>query len=718
MPQMDLQQCEAGIQCELLSDRDLSGVIHSGFCSAPVEIYVINDSTNMPSENPDGIVNLSQEIEVFTTESGAVNVIADKSAKNDSRNNIKELNRPSTSDNEGYQYPESLKCMPSTNWMDRNYWTNGSRTPFAMVEVFLAAKNVSFRKGDTHKIGPLNHFNASESSRNTNDDGNQQQGKQLMARLSTELPDCTHKCNESKHKTVTEHHARKEQREVKCFNGTEEAHTISSKSRPVNVSCVTEESSRRLISQDILSNSNRGNSAQINDKTANSGNTIPLHLYTAGEPFTKSSPCSLVSNIGTTCEETINDHGSLPETTALLGENGENVVALQTPESSNYLLDESAVTPETSERPNGIRVIPETSEESDEQLHENAVAPETPQLDLLDENDPDIVPNTPDGNMITVQMCCSLKNKVVLRNIQDAAERKDKEIGQIKSSTLSDLLQSAVLKKCEYCINKSILIEHKYCKTVPSVNIRAMQNMYEYRRPTTEPIKETHNRPHATWCQTYFHRRGMSAEPCANVANFVNTTPMLNNLCSISDIVNRSNICQNPYVVLLSLKEDELSHSSILQIASKIQTVLSEDLCTVNIASRGEEEESSSLSIPRERSSGDNMFPSDQVMKVSKVTKTCGRTKCLQDLSKHLTQNSQSLCTLQKYTPSETDHRQWKSYQIHKVIGKAKAKNSAAFKKQTQLSFMPTSRQFKRKHEQSNSEYSSSHSKHRRFNAM
>jgi hypothetical protein len=73
-----------------------------------------------------------------------------------------------------------------------------------------------------------------------------------MAPLSTELPHCTHKCNKSKDKAVTEHNVRKEQREVKCFSGTEEAHTISSKSRPVNASCVIEGSSGRLISQDIL----------------------------------------------------------------------------------------------------------------------------------------------------------------------------------------------------------------------------------------------------------------------------------------------------------------------------------------------------------------------------------------------------------------------------------------------------------------------------------
>jgi hypothetical protein len=76
-------------------------------------------------------------------------------AKNDSRNNrdvrnalnIKESNRPLTSDNEGSRYPESLKCKPSTNRMDRNYWTNGNRTPFAMVEVFLAAKKIIFSEG-------------------------------------------------------------------------------------------------------------------------------------------------------------------------------------------------------------------------------------------------------------------------------------------------------------------------------------------------------------------------------------------------------------------------------------------------------------------------------------------------------------------------------------------------------------------------------------------
>lgn len=852
MPQMDQQEREVGIQCELLSDHDLLGFCHSGVCSAPVVISMINDSANISSENPAGIINLSQEIEMCTTESGAMNsrhsnesevadvakkkqsspehtfeldkprnvpnvgssksdtvtiddtsvdksyslgkrsdpknaapknkaaftkdailqdnnyygmdtavqgmdqsatnVIADKSAKNDSRNNrdvtnalhnIKELNRPLTNDNEGSQYPESLKCKPSINRIDRNYWTNGYRTPFAMVEVFLAAKNLSFQKGDSHKIGPLHHFNASESSRNTNDeDGNQQQnhtptpginliysmqqGKQFMAPLSTELPDCTHKCNKSEHRAVTEHHVRKKRREVK-----REAHTISSNSRLVNASCVTEGSSGTLISQNILSDSNRGNNAPSNDKTANSDSGIPLHLRTAGEPFTGSSPCSFVSNTSTTCEETISDHRNVPEaskgTTDMLAENGEKVFALESPEESNYLLDESGVAPETSERPgdlqSGIRVIletseesldmpgengvaaetqgsdglldgcgvvcetpersddllgvnrvsPETSQRSDEQLCENAVAPETPGLDLLDENDPDIVPDTP-GENITVQMCSCLKNK----GVQDAPEGKCKETVLIKSNTLSDLLQSVVLKRkdagspklctsrkvvtvgsnCEHCIKKSVLSEHKYCKTVPSVNIRPTQNMYKCRCPTTAPIKETHNEPYATWCQIYFHRRGMSAEQ-SDVRNFINTGPMFNKLCSTAGISDKSDICQNPYGLLLYLKENELSNSSLLQIVNKIQTVLSDDSVAVNNASRGEEERSKTLSIPSEISSDDDLFPSNQVMQ---VTKTYGRTKRLQDTSKHLTQNSQNRYTLQKYTPSETGPRQWKSY--------------------------------------------------------
>jgi hypothetical protein len=94
------------------------------------------------------------------------------------------------------------------------------------------------------------------------------------------------------------------------------------------------------------------------------------------------------------------------------------------------------------------------------------------------------------------------------------------------------------------------------------------------------------------------------------------------------------------------------------------------------------------------------------------VTKTYGRTNHSQ------TQDSRKLYTLQKNTPPETDPRQWKSHQIYKAIGNIKVKNPTVFKKETQLSFMSTSRQFKRKHEQSNSEYFSSHCKHRRFNAM
>jgi hypothetical protein len=139
--------------------------------------------------------------------------------------------------------------------------------------------------------------------------------------------------------------------------------------------------------------------------------------------------------------------------------------------------------------------------------------------------------------------------------------------------------------------------------------------MYEYRSRTTTPIKETHNGPYATWCRIYFHRRGLSANQSANIRNFVNTATKFNKLCSTSDILDRSNICQNPDGVLLYLKENESSNSSLLQIVNKIQTVLCNDSFTVNNASRGKEEERKS--IPSEKSSNDDLFPFDQVMQVT-----------------------------------------------------------------------------------------------------
>jgi hypothetical protein len=121
----------------------------------------------------------------------------------------------------------------------------------------------------------------------------------------------------------------------------------------------------------------------------------------------------------------------------------------------------------------------------------------------------------------------------------------------------------------------------------------------------------------------YIHRRGMSAEQSDNVRKFINTTPTFNKLCSTAGILDRSDICQNPYGVLLYLKENELSNSSLFQIVNKIQTVLFDESFAVNNASRGKEEERKSLSIPSE-TSDDDPFPSDQVMQ---VTKTYGRTK-------------------------------------------------------------------------------------------
>jgi hypothetical protein len=428
LSQMGPQKHDVEIQCELLCDRGLSGFYHSHVCCVPIEIRVINDSANITPENPIGITNLSREVEVFATESGAMNssrhsdesakkkqtspellsglykppndpnvespksstftmqdthidkpyglgknesdsnnsapknntiiqdniycgtdtavqgmdqsaanVTAHKSCKNDSRNNqdvrktlhnVRDSNRTVTTDDEVSRYSESLKRKPSTSGVDRNYWTNGNKTPFAMAEVFLAAKQISNQRDKTHKIGPLRHFNISESSRNMNDeDGNQQQIHKAISVFNLE-------CSTQKEKqsmALTEHHLRAEQRKVNCFNDTEEVHTITGKARPVNISCVTEGLSGRLSTQDMFSNSSRGNNPQ-------------LHLYRAGEPLIVLSPCSSVSNSSTTCEETVSDYENVLKTegtTDVLSENGEKVVALETPEGTTDMLSEN-----------------------------------------------------------------------------------------------------------------------------------------------------------------------------------------------------------------------------------------------------------------------------------------------------------------------------------------------------------------------------------------
>jgi hypothetical protein len=469
MSQMDPQKHDVGIQCELLSDRGLSGFCHSHVCCAPIKIHAINDSANISPENPVGITNLSQEVEVFTTESGAMNssrqsnesegtdiakkkqsspelmsqlyrpsndpslgspsstvtmhdthvdksyslgkesdsnnsasknntiilassvalvhertiptdiqdniycgtdtavqgtdqsaanVIAHESSKNDSRNNqdvrktlhsVRDSNRTVTTDNEVSWYSESLKCKPSTDGMDRNYWTNGNRTPFAMAEVFLAAKQISSQKGKTHKIGPHHDLNISESSRNMHDeDRNQQQIHKAMPVFNLE---CSTQ-QEKQSMALSKHHLRAEQRKVYCFNDTEEVHTVTGRL------------SGRLSPQDRLSNSSRGNNAQ-------------LHLYTAGEPLIASSPCSSISNISTTCEETVSDYENVLKTEAttdMLSENGEKVVALETPEESVDLLHDWGTESEIPEMSDGLlgvnKVDPETSQQSGDQLLE------------------------------------------------------------------------------------------------------------------------------------------------------------------------------------------------------------------------------------------------------------------------------------------------------------------------------------------------------------
>jgi hypothetical protein len=773
MSQMDPQKHDVGIQCELLTDRGLSGVCHRRVCCAPIEIHVINDSANIPSENPVEITNLSQEVVVLATESVAMinsrhsaeqkqsspegmselhkpwndpnlgnekcstvtmhdthvdkshglgkvsdpnnstpknkatflrdailqdNIYngtdttvqgtdqsaanAHKSSKNDSNNkqdvrktlhSVRDSNRTVTTDNELSQYPESLKCKPSTNGMDHNYWTNGNRTPFAIAEVFLAAKELSSQKGNTHKI--------SESSRNMNDeDGNQQQIHKAKPvfnlKYSTQ--------QEKQFMALTEHHLTAEKRKVNCFNDTEEVHTISGKARPVNASCVVEGKSGRLSSQDILSNLSRGNDAQVEDSNVNSGHATPMHLYTAGEPLTVSSPCSFVSNTSTTYEETVSDY--------------ENV--FKTSEGTTDMLGENRITPETSERSDlqsGITVILETSEESvdllrdwgtesdtmeisDDLLGVNIVSPETlqrtddqletgvvaetPGLDLLDKNDPDIVPDTAGEYMTTVQTCSCLKNKGVSGNSLDSAEGKCKELVQIKSSSVMVKRKGeSSLKLCnsrkvdalgnnKHNIRKPVLGENQCCKTVSSVNIIPTQYIYGYTSPTTL-IKG----PHATWCQMYLHRRGMSANQSTNIRNFINITPMFNKFCSASAVLAGLDICKNPDGVLFYFNKNEINKSRFLKFVDKLRTALSQDSFSVKGASRGKEGEQIFLSIRSEMSS-DDLFPSNQVML---VTKTYGRANHSQNASRSLNQNPQNLYALQEYTRSETDLRQWKS---------------------------------------------------------
>jgi hypothetical protein len=543
--QIDLQKHDVGIQCELLRDHGLSGFCHSQVCYAPIDICVINESGIIPSENSVAFVNLSQEAEVFTTVSGAMNsrqsdksevadtakkkqssqdltseldkpsnapnlgspkrstvtmddthvdesyglgkrsdpknsapknkdpfirdpilqdnnyyrtdttaqgvgqspayVIAHKSSNDASRSNqdvrntvhsIRGSNRTVTTDNEESQYPERLRRKPAGNGMDLNYWTNGNRTPFAMVEVYLAAKRLTL-----HKIGPLHHFNVSGSSTNIDEEDryqqqihtttvfnlkhSAQQGKQFTAPLSTDLPDSTHKCNKSRHMALTEHRLKEKQKELNCSNDTEDMHTISSKARTVNASCVIAGLSGRLVSQDTFSNSDRGENAQIEDKTVNSGSATPLCLYTAE----KSPPCDKTiidnKNVRKTSDGTVDiptENGGKVAALEIsegsenwLGENRIRVILETSEESIDLLcgfeteseplemsddsLSSNKVVPKTSQQSDEhlheARIVSESSQQSDDQVHEARIVPRTPQQSDVQLYETRIVPETP-----------------------------------------------------------------------------------------------------------------------------------------------------------------------------------------------------------------------------------------------------------------------------------------------------------------------------------
>jgi hypothetical protein len=305
------------------------------------------------------------------------------------RHSSKDSNRTLISESEACRCPGShITCNPSTNEVDRNYWTNGNRTPFAIVEVFLAAQKLSFQKDFLSVV-------ASETFSNSSDDGGGedgncqqkqmvvpplvlnlkhsiQQGKQLKVPLSTEHPECHYKCSTQKN-TLIEQRAQKKWREIKC----EETHTFYSLARPVSDHAFCEASSGRSTSRDTFSDSNR-----INDsgKTAYNISSVPLDLYSLEESSIGLSPCSIVSNTGTTCEQIINDHGIAPTT----------------PEGSSDLQGECGVVPEEFERSHDLLgergIVPKTSGADDLQ-GECGVVPKTSGADDL-QGECGVVPNT------------------------------------------------------------------------------------------------------------------------------------------------------------------------------------------------------------------------------------------------------------------------------------------------------------------------------------
>jgi len=891
------QRCHSvGVQCELLSDNNQSDFCHNEVCPAATEICFNNDSANIPSKNPVRIVNLLQDMEVFTTESGGVQssqsneseevniarrkhisskltfelhkpsnisnigsknytgsssskssapitddviveksyslkkrsnhenarpsnkipftndsilqnnkvyevdttvqninqnvavVITDKSSDSKKNNrdvrnmahNIGESDRILTSVSEASMYPENaIKCKPSTNEVDYNYWTNGNKAPFAMVEVFLAAQKIyyTFHGGDVHIIGPpLYHCNASESSSISSDEVANCQQNHTAVPLSTELPGYNYKCNINKHVPLPEQCVRKKPRGGNCCKDYEVANTVSDKTKPVNdcVFCATGGSPRRLISQDRFSDSNRSN-AQIRYKTTSDGSAVPLHLHALGESFIGSSPCSIIGNTSTTCEKIITYQGDVPESTEISGvlktpkgsdnldENriapgtpegsddmlGENRVAPGTPEGSDDMLGENRVVPETPEGLDGFRheygivldisegsvmlgkngVAPETLKEldnllgdnrevpakqggSDDMLGESRVAPEISEVlnDFLGKNE--VTPEKPEGSgdMIVengvapgtsegsedVHHKNGVEPELSVSSSREKFQfvrREDcKEITYTKSSTSSDLsqrktgfsnevVQSTMARRGVECSEKllrnikktdalgndcednfptrSIFNDHRYCKTAE--NGSSAQERHEFRSPNTVS-KES------TLCQLYFGTEVLS-------------------------------------------EENELSSSYFLQV-EKAKTKFSDNLFTKNDAV-GEKEERKSINIPS-GVSPDDMFLSNQVIKVAK---TYERPKHSKDVTNKLIQNSLNLYVVSKNTPSEIDSKPWRPYQAYRLVGKIEIKENVPrlIEQETELKVTPSLRQYKRKHNQSSLEHSSSLCKRQRL---
>jgi hypothetical protein len=759
---------------------------------------------------------------VQSTVQNAAIVISDKLSQNyknirDVRNihhSSRDSNRTLISESEASVCPEShIICNSSVNNVDCNYWANGNRTPFAMVEVFLAARKLSFQEDmfPTVATHPF-HCHASETFSSADEDGNcqqtqsaasppvlnlknsiQQGRKQLKMPLSTQHPECTYKCSSSKH-TITEQHVGRKWREINCSD-IEETHIIPDKARPVSdsVSSAVKASPGRLNSRDRFSDSNRSSNR---DKTDNCISSVPLHLYSVGESFMGLRPCSTVSNTGTTYEEMINGHGTAPNTEGsgkMAGESivasqiieglddldkngaaydtpegshenrtaskiprlgdlpgqcdvicemsersddmlGEIGVASQIPEGSDDFLGEFGVVPETSEEADDLlgecRVVPDTSEISDlldengvasyapegsgGMCHKNGVALETPEESghLLGNSDYDIAPNTSNENTGTTEMYSSSETmslSTLRGTFQDDRKEACEESMQTKRSKFLDLMQRrtqssnevlqsnvtkqdecleklgtikriTVLKKhFDNFIKRAIMNDHIYCKTVQR-------------------------------CQIYFNGKHTSLDEYSEQRCMLDTVPIFNRFCSTSGVSDSSNLCQNPDGMLHQFNRNELSSPGIFQV-EEVKSELPDDSFAESNVAEGNAEERKCTEVYE---ISDDMFPSDRVMH---VTKTYGRTKRSQDSSRCVIQTSQSLYTSSKNTSSKTDNKQWKSHQICTVTGKTEVKKSAAqkvFQNQSHLSIMPPLRQYKRKHKQSSSEYSSSVCKHRR----